>query len=613
MESRLVDFKNKLNLELSELERAVAPFEGDHPEVAGLMKDIRAIYHDKVEAAKPLIMVFGIYNAGKSSILNELLREDKAKVADIPTTDHVEYYHWRGYTVADTPGVGAPIRHERVTNEAIRKSDVVLFVMSAAGSYEKKENYTRMKDIVDTGKKVIIILNDKNGDLLSSPETIFAVRQKVYENMQAIGIEDVDRKFVIVCVNAAMARKGRIQNKKILWDKSGMDQLESVILTEMKKTSDFDLLRHAVYEISSDVAAIQKALVEKGSNAAADGLQEIMDNLSNAKLAMRKDMNDFITSRTNRLPATLPDRIWAVKDDEAKQKQVMDEVQNALVDQVTRHFQSLLADVANDYARDLETYVQNMKKVQLDFYHIKIQKMDDAGIPEDKLPDSNDVIQKMGSSIADGYMTKETYEEMAKQGEKLAAGMLEKMGCNLGKKSAGDFILDSGEKLAKEGLKKVGVDVGRKGIGKYVLGKLGLDTVITKIPVPFPPVEVVLIGYTVLKHFLGDDGSYERERAKAERENAIARAKAEAEMQMLQKLQQQCEYISEDIHENLRLWSNDAIRETVGSLERDLREQMKSVATHQEDVMAVQQALSDILESYHGILDALGSAQTVED
>lgn len=157
MESKLIDFKKQLNDILTRLKEDTAPYMEKMPIVAAKMADIEKLYKEKIENTKPQIMFFGLYNAGKSSLLNELLRDDVAKVADVPTTDHVDYYNWRGYTIADTPGVGAPIEHEEVTNEAIRKSDVVLFVMTNAGSFEKKENYVRMKDIIDAGKKSLLL------------------------------------------------------------------------------------------------------------------------------------------------------------------------------------------------------------------------------------------------------------------------------------------------------------------------------------------------------------------------------------------------------------------------------------------------------------------------
>ena len=97
-------------------------------------------------------MVYGIYNAGKSSIINEMIGADKAVVDDKPTTDKVTYYDFNGYRIADTPGVGAPIAHEKITQEHLKKADVVIFVMSSTGSHDKAQNYERIRDIYNSGK-----------------------------------------------------------------------------------------------------------------------------------------------------------------------------------------------------------------------------------------------------------------------------------------------------------------------------------------------------------------------------------------------------------------------------------------------------------------------------
>ena len=139
MESKLVNYQDKLNDLHNTLNETVnSSIIPD--EVKQSLSVIDNIYKSKLDNLQPRIMVFGIYNAGKSSIINELIREDKAKVQDVPTTDRIDIYKWNGYDIADTPGVGAPIEHEKVTAEALKAADVVLFVMSTTGSNEKAEN-----------------------------------------------------------------------------------------------------------------------------------------------------------------------------------------------------------------------------------------------------------------------------------------------------------------------------------------------------------------------------------------------------------------------------------------------------------------------------------------
>ena len=68
------------------------------------------------------IMLYGAYNAGKSSLINLLMAENVAPVDDIPKTDSVNEYSWQGYRLIDTPGVNAPIKHEKITDNQLKKN-----------------------------------------------------------------------------------------------------------------------------------------------------------------------------------------------------------------------------------------------------------------------------------------------------------------------------------------------------------------------------------------------------------------------------------------------------------------------------------------------------------
>lgn len=584
MESKLIDFKKQLNDILTRLKEDTAPYMEKMPIVAAKMADIEKLYKEKIENTKPQIMFFGLYNAGKSSLLNELLRDDVAKVADVPTTDHVDYYNWRGYTIADTPGVGAPIEHEEVTNEAIRKADVVLFVMTNAGSFEKKENYVRMKDIIDAGKKIIIVINDKSNFLPQECyEEMMQVQQKIYDNMMALDIDNVKERFTILFVNAKLAHKGRTANKHLLWEKSQIAELESYILSEMKNSDDFAVIRHAIDEINKDVEAIREQLSQVDTNPEYMAIQKVLNGLHNSKIQVRKNMSDFISSQTNRLGVTLPDAIWAVKEDQAKIDQTVQQAQQNLSEKVKAHLEDQLQTVVDDLSMDWTNFVVEMQK--LEAQRIRVDEPQVEAAQSTEIPEENtDFIKESMGAWAESKMDAETARTIASEGTQLLEGMM----------------------------KGVGFKIGKGGLGKYLLKKTGLGAFIKSVPfiaqVPVPPLEIVILGYTALKHFLGDDGAYERARAQAERENAMAEAKAQAEEQARQALQQKCLYMVDDIKENLILWTNQVIRSHIGNYEDNLSDKMKTLMNDQTNALGVVSHLAKISDDYDKLaIDMKGS------
>lgn len=584
MESKLIDFKKQLNDILTRLKEDTAPYMEKMPIVAAKMADIEKLYKEKIENTKPQIMFFGLYNAGKSSLLNELLRDDVAKVADVPTTDHVDYYNWRGYTIADTPGVGAPIEHEEVTNEAIRKADVVLFVMTNAGSFEKKGNYVRMKDIVDAGKKIIIVINDKSNFLPQECyEEMMQVQQKIYDNMMALGINNVKERFTILFVNAKLAHKGRTANKPLLWEKSQIAELESYILSEMKNSDDFAVIRHAIDEINKDVEAIREQLSQVDTNPEYMAIQKVLNGLHNAKIQVRKNMSDFISSQTNKLGVTLPDAIWAVKEDQAKIDQTVQQAQQNLSEKVKAHLEDQLQTVVDDLSMDWTNFVVEMQK--LEAQRIRVDEPQVEAAQSTEIPEENtDFIKESMGAWTESKMDAEKARTIASEGTQLLEGMM----------------------------KGAGFKIGKGGIGKYFLKKTGLGAFIKSVPfiaqVPVPPLEIIFLGYTALKHFLGDDGAYERAKAQAERENAMAEAKAQAEEQARQALQQKCLYMVDDIKENLILWTNQVIRSHIGNYEDNLSDKMKTLMNDQTNAWGVVSHLAKISDDYDKLaIDMKGS------
>lgn len=338
--SILLDYKSVLENNKASLVKAIHEYNSEDIKLNNYISEIESIYSNKLKDVKPYIMVYGIYNAGKSSIINELLGDDLAAVNDKPETDSVDEYEWNGYTIADTPGVGAPIKHEEVTTEHLRRADIVMFVMASTGSNEKDDNYRRLKAITDAGKKVIIIINDKNGDLGSNDQELGIITTKVKENLRQYNLDSND--YVITIVNAKRARDGRIKNKPALIEKSNIQELKGIILSELKKTNNYIVINNAILDILTQINSIQSYLVAYDNKSEILALKNLLDNIRNAKKVLKSNMSEYITLKTNKLMPIVEADIWENKENEDKIFMVFNE-----------HIQNLNQDIVKKLEEEL--------------------------------------------------------------------------------------------------------------------------------------------------------------------------------------------------------------------------------------------------------------------
>ena len=140
--------------------KALMESAGDKERAAVLEKN-----RQETEAkTSPTMMFYGLYNAGKSTIINALCQDDVAPVGDVPTTTEIQRIHWKGYTLIDTPGIDACTEHTKIAEKEIRESDVVLFVMDNADTFDNALVYRTIVNILDMGKPLAVIINQKNID-----------------------------------------------------------------------------------------------------------------------------------------------------------------------------------------------------------------------------------------------------------------------------------------------------------------------------------------------------------------------------------------------------------------------------------------------------------------
>ncbi|MBO4400539.1 MAG: 50S ribosome-binding GTPase [Selenomonadaceae bacterium] len=554
---------------LAEKAAAVEPFFEKYPDADALAKSFANINATKIRTVEPEIMVYGIYNAGKSSILNELMGADKARVEDVPTTDSVDYYDWQGYKIADTPGIFAPIEHEEVTEAHLKKADIVLFVMSTTGSNEKAENYQRMKAIADAGKKIIIVLNDKNGDLGRRDDVIQTIKQKVDINMRQVGIDNVDEKYCIVTVNAARARKGRVENKPTLVAKSGLDELKDVVLSELKRTTSFDILRGGIRQLEGVLEDFIKSLEASENSALIKKMNQVLETFTAQKISMRRQINTYIDTQAEMLGETLPQIIWSNRENQSQINEIIAQEIERLNGKIQREIQRQLQDTAAVLSLELKSFAE----IKIDAQSVDAEAF------------KNILAQLSAAST-------ETSTALATVPEKSSEFDISTIGIATG------LLTQSGAEIAKHLAK---TEIG-KALAGTVLGRVAGSVV----PVIGPLITIVSI-VGALGKFLGNNDDHAKLEAQIQEQNRAERRRVEAEMQARQEIGQKCRYLADNIADELKTAADASVTEILAKYEEPFKTEIASRKAEGEQISADILKLREIHNEYDLLRVELGA------
>ncbi len=196
-----------------------------------------------------LLVIVGEFNAGKSACINALLRSEVLEEGVVPTTHQVTIVRYgeqnvqhqieqnileientaeflRDISIVDTPGVNAVLReHERLTEEFVPRSDLILFVTSVDRPFTQSERLF-MERIRTWGKKVIVILNKI--DTLRTPTALEEVLTFVRDNCKnLLGFQPEIFPVSALLAQRALAATG--QETLQLWEQSRFGKLEEYL------------------------------------------------------------------------------------------------------------------------------------------------------------------------------------------------------------------------------------------------------------------------------------------------------------------------------------------------------------------------------------------------
>ena len=189
---------------------------------------IRKMVAARKASAEATIMVYGVYNAGKSTLINALLGVEKARVADTPETDRIQGYRWGDFEILDTPGIDAPQAHQQVTREQLYGADVVIFVVNPLGVVEEQGTLLALLELVARNKKIFLVLNRKNPlDPLEAARIKDQLRERIQQLAEERGLQQVLSHIPMLEVNARSALKAKLEGKDNLLQNSGFPKFES--------------------------------------------------------------------------------------------------------------------------------------------------------------------------------------------------------------------------------------------------------------------------------------------------------------------------------------------------------------------------------------------------
>lgn len=588
-EYQLTDYKTKLIQLKQNIGEHLEPFGASHPAAAQAWQRIQEIYAKKLDATKPEVMVYGIYNAGKSSIINELLGEDKAETDDIPTTHTISQYFWQGYQLTDTPGVGAPKDDEQVTQEHLRGADVVIFVMSTTGSNEKRDNYERMRDIAAAGKKIIIVLNDKNGDIGTDEGNfnIQAIKTKVVNNMKQVGVAKADQYF-IVSVNASYAKNGRHMQQEgkrlgneilckkgeILLNKSNMHELANVIMQELRHTNTFVILANATREICTTLEGILAELEGDMQDGGSEELTALLQQVRERREEIHQNMAAFIENRAKLLGHQLPVNIWSMRD--SSQEQITAMV-NKKVGQTATLVQKQLELEIGDLINDMldETEAIKMTPEEISFHPDEIKKPAINNEINDSSLDMKGIVNGMRDILKSLQETINVYNTGKPVIDGAGTSIIEG-------KLIGDTTTQAVKSLAGTSL---GKSILSTTVGKTVLGPI------------LPVVGPVISTLPLLIKLLGGTDDRAQLEAEVERQNAQARRQAELEQQARTELDQKCQYMAADLADTFKISVDSTLQQIAIEITRPFKEHARQLNDKarktQEDLAALHEAVDD--------------------
>jgi small GTP-binding protein len=270
-----------------------------------------------------LLVIAGEFNAGKSALINALLGQRVLPEGTTPTTSRVTLIKWgeqpnehivdesfsvytyplallKELNIVDTPGTNAIIRqHERLTDEFVPRSDLVLFVTSADHPLTQSERQF-LERILAWGKKIVFVLNKV--DIFEDDSALQEVRTFILTHATTI-LGDQPQ---LLPVSAKLAQRAVFELDETararLRSLSHIDELERYITATLDDTTRLQL------KFNNPLGVAERLIEQAGQDVSAQSESITEDKTTVASV------ETVITAYERELQSELPPRLAEIEN-----------------------------------------------------------------------------------------------------------------------------------------------------------------------------------------------------------------------------------------------------------------------------------------------------------
>ncbi|WP_289048513.1 GTPase [uncultured Psychrobacter sp.] len=277
---------------------------------------VQAIFEDKIANPDLKIMVYGVYNAGKSTLINAMAGEDVAEVGDIPVTATIAEYTCGSYKIIDTPGIDAPVEHEKITMQEMLKADAIIFVVNPIGVVEEQKTLNAMLELMANNKKVFLVFNEKHP---LSHEDYLVLKDQTHKKIQELapsfGLNNILNEIPISRLNAKAALAARKSGSEGFLNSTGYIDFELKLNDFLASITSFDINERLAQSLLSYLNEVINNLESNTDNNIVKNYDELIRDITNNRVNLRGRTRSNVESKEKELYQKIKKWLYNQKSD----------------------------------------------------------------------------------------------------------------------------------------------------------------------------------------------------------------------------------------------------------------------------------------------------------